>query len=243
MIGCKCPVCTSADPRDKRTRCSVVIAYEGAKVLVDVTPELRLQCVANDVDWIDAVVMTHAHADHLMGMDDLRRFNAIRNGPLDVWMDEGTAQGVQKCFGYCFNGNPDPRVFRPQLVERRIEGDFDIAGKRWTPIPLLHGDAPILGFRVGDVAYCTDASGIPDASWALLEGLDLLVLDALQSRKHPTHFTIDEALEVVARLKPKQTFFTHMSHQVMHEAVDPTLPKGVRLAYDGLRVVAADERG
>lgn len=244
MIGCKCRVCTSSDPKDKRSRCSVVIAYDGAKVLIDVTPELRLQCVANEVDWIDAVVLTHGHADHIMGMDDLRRFNAIKSGPLDVWMDEQTWRGVERCFGYCFNTNPDPRVFRPQLVDRRIADRFEIAGRLWTPIPLAHGDAPILGFRVGNVAYCTDASGIPDASWPLLEGLDLLVLDALQPRKHPTHFTIDEALAVVARVKPRQTFFTHMSHQVMHAEIDPTLPKDVRLAYDGLRVTssAADER-
>lgn len=245
MVGCKCRVCTSSDPHDKRTRCSVVVSYEGAKVLIDVTPELRLQCVADGVDWIDSVVMTHAHADHVMGMDDLRRFNSIKNGPLDVWMDQRTWVGVERCFGYCFNTNPDPRVFRPQLVHRPITGDFDIAGRRWTPIPLIHGDAPILGFRVGDVAYCTDASGIPDESWPLLEGLDLLVIDALQPKKHPTHFTIGEALEVVDRVKPRQTFFTHMSHQVMHREIDPTLPTGVRLAYDGLRVRnrAADERG
>ena len=198
MIGCKCRVCASTDPRDKRTRCSVVVSYEGAKVLIDVTPELRLQCVANDVDWIDAVVMTHAHADHLMGMDDLRRFNALKNGSLDVWMDRCTADGVERCFGYCFNANADPRVFRPRLVDRRITGDFEIGGRRWTPIPLVHGDAPILGFRVGGVAYCTDASAIPEQAWPLLEGLDLLVLDALQPRKHPTHFTIDEALAVVS---------------------------------------------
>ena len=239
MIGCKCRVCRSTDLRDKRMRASVVISYENAKVLIDVGPELRLQCIANDVDWIDSVVMTHAHADHIMGLDDLRRFNAIRQGPLDVWMDESTSRGVEKCFGYCFNSNPDPRVFRPQLVDRRITGPFEIAGMMWTPIPLIHGDAPILGFRVGNVAYCTDASEIPDAAWPLLEGLDLLVLDALQPKKHPTHLTIDEALAVVDRVKPKQTYFTHMSHQVMHAEIDPTLPAHVRLAYDGLRAVAS----
>lgn len=236
MIGCKCRVCRSTDPRDKRMRASVIISYGKTKVLIDVTPELRLQCVANDVDWIDAVVMTHAHADHLMGMDDLRRFNSIRQGPLDVWMDAETAIGVRNCFGYCFRENVDPRTFRPQLVERRIEGEFEIGGKTWTPISLIHGGAPILGFRVGDVAYCTDASEIPDESWPLLEGLDLLVLDALQPMKHPTHFTIDEALAVVDRVKPRQTCFTHMSHGVMHAEIDPTLPANVRLSYDGLRV-------
>jgi phosphoribosyl 1,2-cyclic phosphate phosphodiesterase len=236
MIGCYCKACSSTDPRDQRTRASAVISYNDTRVLIDVTPELRLQCVANRVDWIDSVVLTHAHADHLMGMDDLRRFNAIRKGPLDVWMDELTSQTVLNCFGYCFNRNPDPLMFRPQLVERRIDGKFDLAGVPWTPIPLYHGKAMILGFRIGDVAYCTDASGIPDASWPLLEGLKLLVIDALQPVKHPTHLTIDEALAVVERVRPRRTLFTHMSHNVVHEQIDPTLPDGVSLAYDGQRI-------
>lgn len=236
MIGCKCEVCTSPDPRDKRTRASVVIRYGKTNVLVDATPELRLQCVANGVDTIDAVVITHAHADHIMGIDDLRRFNAIRNGPLDVWMDEPTSATVRNAFAYCFKDQKEEGVFRPQLVERRITGPFDIAGETWTPIPIFHGKATILGFRVGNLAYCTDASGIPDDSWALLENLDVLVIDALQERKHPTHFTIAEALAVVDRVRPRRTLFTHMSHGVLHAAVSPQLPAGVELAVDGLRV-------
>ena len=237
MIGCACPVCTSADPHDRRDRASVVVTYGPTSVLIDATPELRLQCVRQGVMNIDAVVITHAHADHIMGIDDLRRFNAIRRGPLDVWMDQTTADTVLRCFGYCFGPkNPDPNLFRPQLIDRRITGPFDIAGQIWTPIPLAHGQLDILGFRIGDLAYCTDASAIPDAAWPLLEGLDTLVIDALQPRKHPTHLTIDEAIAVVERVRPRQTFFTHMSHNVMHAEVDPTLPDGVRLAYDGLRI-------
>lgn len=236
MIGCKCDVCTSPDPRDKRTRASVVIRYGTTNVLVDATPELRLQCVANDVDTVDAVVITHAHADHIMGMDDLRRFNAIRNGPLDVWMDDATASAVRSTFGYCFKEQKEEGVFRPQLVERRIAGPFDIGGVTWTPIPIFHGKATILGFRIGNLAYCTDASGIPEASWKLLEGLDVLVIDALQERKHPTHFTIAEALTVVERVGPRRTLFTHMSHGVLHSAISAQLPSGIELAVDGLKV-------
>lgn len=233
MIGCKCDVCTSPDPRDVRTRASVVIRYGSTSVLVDSTPELRLQCVANDVNHIDAVVITHAHADHIMGMDDLRRFNTLKDGPLDVWMDEPTATAVRSAFGYCFRTQTEVGVYRPQLVERRIDGPFDIAGQQWTPIPIYHGKALIKGFRVGDLAYCTDASAIPDESWPLLEGLDVLVIDALQPKKHPTHLTIDEALAVVERVRPRRTLFTHMSHGVRHAAVQPTLPHGVELAIDG----------
>lgn len=239
MIGCKCRVCTSGDPRDRRMRASVLVSYANTKVLIDVTPELRLQCIANDVNGIDAVVMTHAHADHLMGMDDLRRFNTLSGTTLDVWMDAATSETVQRCFGYCFTLKPEPGVYRPMLIDRRIDAPFEIGGRAWTPIPLKHARATILGFRIGDVAYCTDASGIPDASWSLLEGLDLLVLDALQPTRHPSHFSIDEALAVVERVKPRRTFFTHMSHNVMHAEIEATLPTNVRLAYDGLRLVSS----
>jgi phosphoribosyl 1,2-cyclic phosphate phosphodiesterase len=190
MIGCHCDVCSSADPRDDRTRCSVVIGYDGISVLIDTTPELRLQCVRNRVDRIDAVVITHAHADHIMGMDDLRRFNTLSGGPLDCWI----------------------------------------------PIPLEHGNARCLGFRVDDFAYCTDASGIGASSRARLKGLDLLVLDALQDTKHPTHLTIAEALEIVAELRPRRTLLTHMSHRVLHARDEARLPHDVRFAFDGMRV-------
>ncbi len=240
MIGCQCAVCTSADPRDKRTRASVVVAYNETKVLIDATPELRLQCVANGIDWIDSVVITHAHADHIMGIDDLRRFNSIRNGPLDVWMDEPTAKAVRTAFGYCFQTEKEHGVYRPELIERRIDGLFQIGGVTWTPIPLFHGKTRILGFRIGNLAYCTDASGIPEESWPLLENLDTLVLDALQEKKHPTHFTIAEALSVVERVRPRRTLFTHMSHGVSHAVVSAQLPAGVELAVDNLMVQVGD---
>jgi len=238
MIGCRCAACTSPDPRDARTRASVVLSYGDARVLIDTTPELRLQCVANGVDRIDAVVFTHAHADHIMGLDDCRRFNSIRGGPLDAWADAATLTTLRNCFGYAMRPPADEGVFRPQLVPREIDGPFEISGATWTPVPLMHGRARILGFRVGDLAYCTDASGIPDEAWPLLSGLDVLVLDALQPTKHPTHLSIGEALEVIDRLRPERAFLTHMSHNVVHAQIEPTLPEHVRLAYDGLRVTA-----
>jgi phosphoribosyl 1,2-cyclic phosphate phosphodiesterase len=239
MIGCHCPVCDSTDPRDKRTRPSVVISYGSLRVLVDATPELRLQCVANRIDNIDAVVMTHAHADHIMGMDDLRRFNAIRKGPLDVWADDATNEAMTRCFGYAFK-QPDPKstLFRPQLVRRKIDGPFEIGTETWRPIRLFHGDMPVLGFRVGRLAYCTDVNRIPEESYGLLEDLDVLVLDALTHARHATHFSLEEALAQTARIKANRTYFTHIAHGLGHAATCAKLPAGVELAYDGLRVAA-----
>lgn len=240
MIGCHCPVCSSTDPHDKRTRCSVVIGYGGKRILIDTTPELRLQCVANGVDWIDAVVMTHAHADHIMGLDDVRRFNAIRQGPLDIWADAKTHESLSHAFGYAFREpNKAEKVFRPHLVRRTIDGPFELEGQTWTPIPMLHGKMHVLGFRVGNLAYCTDVSHMPEDSYDLLYGLDVLVLDALAWHEHPTHFSIDQAMAVVDRLEPKMTYFTHIAHGLGHVETNDRLPPHVRLAYDGQRVEAS----
>jgi phosphoribosyl 1,2-cyclic phosphate phosphodiesterase len=241
MIGCRCDVCRSTDPRDRRTRPSVVISRGDCRVLVDTTPELRLQCVTNDVEHIDAVVYTHAHADHIMGLDDVRRFNALRGGPLDVWADARTHATLSGCFGYAFR-EPDPetKLFRPHLEPRTIEPDrsFEAGSMLWTPVPLMHGDLPVLGFRVGRLAYCTDVSEIPASSFPLLEDLDVLVLDALQHKKHTTHFSLEEAVEAARRVGSKLTLFTHIAHALGHEATNRSLPAGMRLAYDGERVPA-----
>ncbi len=237
MIGCHCQTCDSTDPHDRRTRASVVISQNNCHVLVDTTPELRLQCVANRVDAIDAVVFTHAHADHIMGLDDVRRFNAIKNGPLDVWADAMTHQSLQTCFGYAFQSpSADSKVFRPQLQPRMIDGAFQIGPMTWTPVPLLHGREPILGFRIGSLAYCTDVNQIPDESFALLHDLDVLALDALQWRPHSTHFNIEQAIEVAGRIGAKRTYFTHIAHGVLHARDNPKLPAGIELAFDGLRI-------
>jgi len=243
MIGCHCAVCTSTDPHDKRSRPSVVISYGQTRVLVDTAPELRLQCVANQVEKIDAIVFTHAHADHIMGLDDARRFNAVRGGPLDVWADEESFKNLLRCFGYAFKG-PDPaqKTFRPHLVPRPINGPFEIEGVRWMPIPLMHGDLPVLGFRVGNLAYCTDVSFIPEPSFELLRDLDVLVLDALQHKKHATHFSLEEAIEAAKRIGAKQTLFTHIAHALGHEQTNATLPSNIRLAFDGERVSASMQR-
>jgi phosphoribosyl 1,2-cyclic phosphate phosphodiesterase len=218
-----------------------VVSYGSTRVLVDTTPELRLQCVANGVDRIDSIVYTHAHADHIMGLDDVRRFNALQNQPLDVWADRATFAALDRCFGYAFK-EPEPamKIFRPHLVHRLIEGVFEIGGMKWTPIPLLHGRMPVLGFRVGKIAYCTDVSQIPEPSFDLLRDLDVLILDALQWKKHTTHFSVEEAVAAARRIGAKRTLFTHIAHALGHEVTNRQLPEGMRLAYDGEKVLSPE---
>ena len=219
MIGCHCEVCSSSIHTIRRMRPSVVISYGTTRVLIDTTPELRLQCITNKVDRIDAVVFTHAHADHIMGLDDCRRFNYLKGGPLDVFGDAKTLAVLERSFGYAFKEpEPDLRVFRPHLVRQEVTGPFEVNNVRWTPIPLMHGDMPILGYRVGRVAYCTDVSSIPEASFGLLRDLDVLVLDALQYKRHITHFSVEEAIEAARRIGARQTLFTHIAHSLPHGA-------------------------
>jgi phosphoribosyl 1,2-cyclic phosphate phosphodiesterase len=172
-----------------------------------------------------------------MGLDDLRRFNAVKNGPLDVWGDERTFKTLERCFGYAFKElDPTNKLFRPRLVRREITGEFEVDGRKWTPIRLFHGEMPVLGFRIGRVAYCTDVNRIPPESYPLLENLDVLVLDALTHKSHATHFSLEEAVAEAQRIKAKQTYFTHIAHGLGHEETSQILPEGIYLGYDGLRV-------
>jgi phosphoribosyl 1,2-cyclic phosphate phosphodiesterase len=240
MIGCHCDVCASADPHDHRDRPSVLISYDNSNVLIDTTPELRLQCIAHKIDMIDAVVYTHAHADHMMGLDDLRRFNVLKKAPLDVWADAPTFLALDKCFGYAFiQPAHDLHSFRPHLVRKLIEKPFEISGQTWTPIELTHGKSSILGFRIGRLAYCTDVSAIPEKSFDLLSDLDVLVLDALQHKPHDKHFSLQQAVEAAARIGAKQTLFTHIGHAMAHAKTNRELPSDMQLAYDGQRVAAS----
>ena len=238
MIGCDCDVCHSTDPHDKRWRPSVYITCDdGTRVLVDTTTDLRAQALHFGVRQVDAILYTHSHADHLMGLDEVRRFNAIKKSAMPVFADDRTAVDIRRAFHYIFDPHTPVAGGVPDLRLWRIGGGaFMIGRQEVVPVPVMHGTRPILGFRLGRFAYLTDCNAIPDSSLALLGGLDTLVLDALRPLPHPTHFTLGEAVEMAHRIGARQTFFTHIAHQMGHEATNASLPAGMALAYDGLTV-------
>lgn len=237
MIGCRCDTCQSRDPRDRRLRPSIFLREEGGPaILVDTGTDLRQQALAFGVDRIDAILFTHSHADHIMGLDEVRRFNVVQGGPIPAYADPRAAHDVRRTFHYIFTPPPQKGGGVPQIDLQEIDGPFEIDGVAITPVPLLHGRLPVLGFRFGTFAYLTDCNQIPDTSWPLLEGVEVLVLDALRHRPHPTHFNIAQAIEVADRLRPVRTLLTHICHDLPHEATNATLPPGVELAYDGLQL-------
>ena len=238
-IGCGCEVCTSDDPHNYRTRCSVIFGLPEGNLLIDTPPDLRQQLVRERIGLVHAVAYTHSHADHLFGLDDLRLMQFYLGGPVPLYCEPVVEDRIRKAYDYAF-GNADNLHTGavPKLEIKPIDlKPFEVLGVTVQPLRLAHGPrCEVLGFRIGNVAYCTDTNSIPTASMDLLQDLDLLVLDCLRPEPHTTHFSLDEALEVAAELKPKRTLFTHMSHSFDHEATNTALPPGVELAYDGMLV-------
>ena len=236
-LGCHCAVCTSTDPRDNRLRPSVLVSYQGRRVVIDTTPDFRTQALRAGLDRVDAVLFTHAHFDHIMGLDDVRPFNFRQKERIPIYAAPETMASIQRVFRYIFDGvKKESNVAR--LDPKLIEGaPIDLFGLEFLPVPILHGSQTIYGFRFGAAAYLTDHSDIPESSLDLLHGLDVLFLDALRYKPHPTHSTVARSLETVERLAPRRAFFTHICHDLAHERAESMLPPHVRLAYDGLEIV------
>lgn len=246
MIGCDCRVCASSDPRDRRSRPSILIerqgepsvssalAHEVRSILVDTSTDLRAQALTYGVRRVDALLFTHSHADHILGLDEVRRFNVLQRSAIPAYGDARTVEDLQRSFFYIFTPPTEKGGGVPQIRLSRIVGPFTLGDLPIVPVPLWHGRRAILGFRIGGFAYLTDCNAIPDESWPLLTGVRTLVLDALRDRPHPTHFSLAEALEVAARIGADRTYFTHVCHDLPHAETCARLPAGVELAYDGL---------
>ncbi|HYF65870.1 MAG TPA: MBL fold metallo-hydrolase [Herpetosiphonaceae bacterium] len=233
-IGCRCAVCSSDDPRNRRTRTAALLRADGAEILIDAGPDLRQQALRAGIARLDAVLLTHAHQDHVGGIDDLRPINMAMDAALPMYGSAATLQRVRHQFDYAFAPEPTPST-RPRLqLEALPDGPFAVAGIEVTPLPIKHGDWEIVGFRAGSIAYVTDVSHIPEATFDLLAGVEDLVLGALRYKPHPIHFTIDQALEAIALIAPRRAWLTHMTHDVDYETLCGQLPAHVRPAHDGL---------
>jgi phosphoribosyl 1,2-cyclic phosphate phosphodiesterase len=233
-IGCTCGVCQSEDPMDKRTRPSIMVSYGGRTVVIDTTPDFRQQAIREGVRRVDAVIYTHAHADHILGLDDLRPLT-FWSGDIPLYADPATLTRLTEIFGYIFSGEYKFGG-SSTLKLLNLDGQLDLFGASFIPVPVKHGEAEIFAFRFGSAAYVTDFSEIPESSMSMLDDLDILFLDALRHKPHPTHSSLSNSLAVVQRLKPKRAYFTHISHDLPHVATNATLPENVRLSHDGLKL-------
>jgi phosphoribosyl 1,2-cyclic phosphate phosphodiesterase len=260
VIGCDCPVCRSEDPRDRRTRPAACLRFRDGReqqrvLLIDTSPDLRQQALRHRLDRCDGIFFTHNHVDHTFGLDDVRRFNVVMQAPIDIYADEHTMEHLFRVYTHIFRREQNVNdSFVATLIPHLIAAGrpVDVHGLRWRPLHLLHGRLPVLGFRIealdgrGEVAarqpgplplaYCTDVSSIPPDTWPALTGLRTLILDMLRYRKHPTHFTVDEAIDAADRIGAGHTYFTHMTHDICHGDLDGQLPAGMALSYDGLLI-------
>jgi phosphoribosyl 1,2-cyclic phosphate phosphodiesterase len=235
VIGCDCAVCRSSDPRDSRLRPSIYIDVpDRVRMLVDTAPDLRQQALRYGLRRVDAVLFTHSHADHILGLDEIRRFNTLQGAPIPCYANAPAWEILKKSFYYVFDGLHREGGGVPQVEDVEIAGPFSVGGVRVVPVPIWHGTMPVLGYRLGSFAYLTDCSRIPEESWPLLEGVDTLVLGALRDEPHPTHFNVAQAVDAIARAAPRRAYLTHMNHDLGHAATNARLPPGVELSYDGL---------
>ncbi|MDP6924710.1 MAG: MBL fold metallo-hydrolase [Candidatus Scalindua sp.] len=235
MVGCEFRVCTSDNPKNSRTRSSIFISEGEYNILIDAATELRIQCLKNNVKRLDAVLLTHSHADHVLGFDDLRHFSRKRKTNIPVYGSEETVKNVSRMFSYA-SKEVTSNGSKPKVTLMPIGGSLNLSGMEITPVDVMHGQEMVTAYRFKKFAYVTDVSQIPQDSVEKLMGLDLLIIAALRNVPHEKHFSIEQSIEMVSTLKPKQTYFTHIAHEVEHDETDATLPAGINLAYDGLSI-------
>ncbi|HYL98517.1 MAG TPA: MBL fold metallo-hydrolase [Blastocatellia bacterium] len=232
-VGCRCQTCLSTDPRDNRLRTSLLIEQDEYKILIDASTDFRQQALRIGLDRLDAILFTHAHADHCFGLDDARPI-MFRNGAISCFASEKTWEGLRRVYAYVFDKAGLPGI--PRIVANRIEGTFSMFGLQVEPLTVIHGGLEVTAFRLGNLAYVTDCNVIPDETCDRLLGVDTLIIDALRFKSHPTHMSVDVALDYIRRLRPHRAFLTHISHDINHQATSGWLPAGVQIAYDGLQV-------
>lgn len=235
VIGCKCSICASRDIKNKRTRSSLLVTVNSKNILIDTSTDLRQQALSHNIERIDAVLYTHPHADHIHGIDELRSFNMIQKRSIPCYGSEFTINRIRDVFNYIFTNNENDS-WKPELETFLISAPFDLFGLLIQPINIYHGNMQILGFRIGGLAYITDCSQIPDDSKKMLDNLDVLILGALRHKPHPTHFSIQEAVQIGAELKSKRVILTHLSHNLDYSETNKALPDGFELAYDGMEI-------
>lgn len=240
MIGCDCPVCTSPDPRNKRRRTSLYVEAAGTRVVVDTPPDFREQAISCRVPRVDAVLITHSHADHIFGLDDLRRYNTIQQGAIPVYAAPKAVRDLERIFDYIRNPGLPSGTYRPQLDFCPVEAPFGVGALRVEPVPVVHGVEHTYGYRIGangqSLGYVPDCKEMPDGAVERLRGVDVMILDALRDRTHATHLTVSESLAILARIGAARSFIIHMAHDLDHEATQRRMPAGVELPYDGLAI-------
>jgi phosphoribosyl 1,2-cyclic phosphate phosphodiesterase len=234
QIGCRCEVCTSKNPKNQRLRTGVLIENAETTLLIDLPPDLRQQALQYKLDRLHGVLLTHHHADHLLGLDDLRRFNALMRTRINIYTLENSIESVKKAFHYVFHPQTEYESFLPQLTLQALDGPITIGSLPVIPIPLMHNRLPVLGFRLGNFAFLTDCNQVPESSRPLLKDLKYLVLGALRHKPHPAHYTVEEAVEEACRIGAQQTYLTHIAHDLEHDATNAALPAGIAMAWDGL---------
>jgi len=238
MIGCECEVCKSTDPKDKRLRTSILISSGDKNIVVDTGPDFRQQMLRENVKTLEAVVFTHEHKDHIAGMDDIRAYNYLQRRDMDLYATQNVQEALKRDFFYAFNNSTYPGVPKAVLHTIKHGQSFELAGLSFLPFEVMHFKLPVTAFRIGDFSYITDANFISEESKKIIRGSKLIVLNALRKESHVSHYTLDEAVDLMKEFAPEQGYFVHMSHQIgKHEEVNKSLPENIRLAYDGLTLV------